>query len=182
MLRGLEGIDLSQSNFSGHIPKFLSKYRSLKHLNISYNDFEGEVPSEGIFANASHISIIGNDNLCSGVQELHLPTCSKKDSRSSRRLLLIKIVIPITIFVIFVIVLLYFFHSCFVGKNSREKELTTSSFEDWQLYISYAKLLQSTNGFSKNNLTGSGNFGSVYKGILPRNGVIVAVKVLNLQQ
>nr|XP_023919488.1 probable LRR receptor-like serine/threonine-protein kinase At3g47570 [Quercus suber] len=182
MLRGLEEIDLSRNNFSGHIPKFLSKYTSLKHLNISYNDFEGEVPSEGIFANASHISIIGNDKLCGGVQELHLPTCSKEDPHSSRRLLLIKIVIPVTIIVIFVLVLLYFFHSCFVGKNLREKALTTSSFEDWQLCISYAELLQSTNGFSENNLIGSGSFGFVYKGVLSRNGAIVAIKVLNLQQ
>jgi len=162
-LRGLAGIDLSRNNFSGHIPIFLSKFRSLKYLNISYNDLEGEVPSEGIFANASEISIFGNNKLCGGIQELHLPTCSKKDPPLSRRLLLIKIVILVTIIIIFVLVLLYFFHSCFVGKNSRGKSLTTSSFEDWQLRISYAELLQSTNGFSKNNLIGSSSSGSIYK-------------------
>ena len=73
-----------------------------------------------------------------------------------------------------------FFHSRIFGKNSREKALTTSSFEDWQLRISYVELLQSTNGFSKNNLIGLGSFGSIYKG--SRNGAIFVVKVLNLQQ
>uniref|UniRef100_A0A2N9GS27 non-specific serine/threonine protein kinase n=1 Tax=Fagus sylvatica TaxID=28930 RepID=A0A2N9GS27_FAGSY len=182
-LRGLEEIDLSRNNLSGHIPKFLSRFLSLKHLNISYNDFEGEVPSEGIFANASKISIFANDKLCGGVQELHLPTCSRKNPHSSRTLLAIKVVIPITSIVIFVFVLLYFFPPCSTVKKSRESALTPSSFEDRQLRISYAELLESTNGFSENNLIGSGSFGSVYKGVLSGNGaIIVAVKVLNLQR
>ncbi|KAM4078853.1 hypothetical protein ACB094_09G071800 [Castanea mollissima] len=96
MLRGLEQIDLSRNNFSGNIPKFLDELASLKYLNISYNDLEGEVPSEGIFANASQISIFKNSKLCGGVQELHLPTCTKKNPHSSTKLLALKIVIPFT--------------------------------------------------------------------------------------
>ena len=181
-LRGLEQIVLSQNNFSGNIPKFLSKLVSLEYLNISFNDLEGEVPSEGIFANSSKISIFGNSKLCGGVQELHLPTCTGKNLCSSRKLLALKIVIPISSMVIFVLVLLYFFPTCFVMRNSREGALTKPSFEDRKLRVSYARLLKSTNGFSKNNLIGSGSFGSVYKGVLSENGAIVAVKVLNLQQ
>uniref|UniRef100_A0A2N9GI20 non-specific serine/threonine protein kinase n=1 Tax=Fagus sylvatica TaxID=28930 RepID=A0A2N9GI20_FAGSY len=178
-LRGLEDIDLSRNNLSGHIPEFLTKFSSLKHLNISYNDFEGKVPSKGIFANASEISIIGNDKLCGGVQELHLPACSKKNPRSSGKLLALKIVLPVTCMVIFALVLLHFFP---IVKNSRARALTPPAFEDCQLRISYAELLKSTNGFSENNLIGLGSFGSVYKGVLSGNGAIVAVKVLNLQQ
>ena len=138
--------------------------------------------SEGIFANASEISIFGNNKLCGGVQELHLPTCTRKNHTSSRKLLALKIVIPITGMVIFILVLLYFFPTCFIVRNSRERALTTSSFEDRKLRVTYAELLKSTNGFSENNLIGSGSFGSVYKGVLSKNGAIVAVKVLNLQQ
>ncbi|XP_075637276.1 LRR receptor-like serine/threonine-protein kinase EFR isoform X1 [Castanea sativa] len=182
MLRGLEQIDLSRNNFSGNIPKFLDELASLKYLNISYNDLEGEVPSEGIFANASQISIFGNSKLCGGVQELHLPTCTRKNPHSSTKLLALKIVIPFTSMVIFVLILLYFFRACFIVKKSRERALTASSFEDRTLLVSYAELLKSTNGFSENNLIGSGSFGSVYKGVLSRNGAIVAIKVLNLQK
>ncbi|KAK4582495.1 hypothetical protein RGQ29_025616 [Quercus rubra] len=181
-LRGLEEIDLSRNNFSGNIPKFLIKLVALKHLNISYNNLEGKVPSEGIFANGSEISIFGNNKLCGGVQELLLPTCTRKTPASSRKLHALKIVIPITGMVIFVLVLLYFFPTCFIVRNSRERSLTTSSFEDRKLRVSYAELLKSTNGFSENNLIGSGSFGSVYKGVLSENGAIVAIKVLNLQQ
>ena len=178
-LRGLEEIDFSLNNFSKNISEFLNKLVSLKHLNISNNDLEGEVPSEGIFANASEISIFENNKLCDGVKELHLPTCSRKSPTSSGKLLALKIVIPVTGMVIFVLIMLYFFPTCF---KSSKSALTSPSFEDWKLRVSYAELLKSTNGFSKNNLIGSGTFGSVYKGVLSENGAIVAVKVLNLQQ
>ncbi|XP_019054660.1 PREDICTED: receptor kinase-like protein Xa21 [Nelumbo nucifera] len=46
--------------------------------------------------------------------------------------------------------------------------------------ISYYELLQATNNFHHENLLGTGSFSSVYKAILS-DGIIVAVKVLNLQ-
>ncbi|KAL4606184.1 hypothetical protein ACB092_09G084100 [Castanea dentata] len=182
MLRGLEQIDFSRNNFSGNIPKFLSKLVSLKQLNISFNELEGEVPSEGIFENASKISIIGNNKLCGGIQELHLPTCARRTLCSFGRLIALKIVILITCMGIFVLVLLYFFRTCFIVKKSRERVVTTSSFEDRKLLVTYAELQKSTNGFSKSNLIGSGSFGSVYKGVFSKNGATIAVKVLNLQK
>nr|XP_023889501.1 putative receptor-like protein kinase At3g47110 [Quercus suber] len=39
-----------------------------------------------------------------------------------------------------------------------------------------------TNGFSPNNLIGSGNFGSIYKGFIHQEERSIAVKVVNLQQ
>nr|XP_020189701.1 probable LRR receptor-like serine/threonine-protein kinase At3g47570 [Aegilops tauschii subsp. strangulata] len=49
--------------------------------------------------------------------------------------------------------------------------------------FSYADLAKATNGFSPDNLVGSGAYGSVYKGVLEceTNGMI-AVKVFNLDQ
>ena len=72
---------------------------------------------------------------------------------------------------------MYFSPTCFIEKNSRESALNES-----ELHISYVELQESTNGFSKSNLIGLGSFSSKYKGVLSRNGAIVAIKVLNLEQ
>jgi Leucine-rich repeat (LRR) protein len=177
-LRGLEEIDLSRNNLSGQIPEFLSRFWSLKYLNLSHNDLEGKVPSEGIFSNVSAISIFGNNKLCGGVPELLFPKCYKKSEHSSVKRLALKVVIP----VILVLVLLCFFLACWMVKNWRKRPMAATSLQDQRLAcISYAELQASTNGFSMDNLIGSGSFGSVYKGVLPSNGAIVAIKVLNLQ-
>ena len=47
--------------------------------------------------------------------------------------------------------------------------------------VSYGDLSKATDGFSSENLIGSGSFGSVYRGTLNQDDTLVAVKVLNLQ-
>jgi serine/threonine protein kinase len=50
--------------------------------------------------------------------------------------------------------------------------------------VTYAELVKATSGFAPENLLGTGSFGSVYRGTMMEGDqeVIVAVKVLNLQQ
>nr|DAD39400.1 TPA_asm: hypothetical protein HUJ06_013723 [Nelumbo nucifera] len=62
-LKGIEVLDLSQNNLSGQIPKDLENLQYLQKLNLSFNNLEGEVPTEGVFGNASAISVDGNDKL-----------------------------------------------------------------------------------------------------------------------
>ena len=77
-LRGLQFLDLSQNNLSRSIPKDLQKLSLLQYLNLSFNNLEGEVPTEGIFRNASNISVNGNKKLCGGIPELQLQACEIK--------------------------------------------------------------------------------------------------------
>nr|XP_048323062.1 putative receptor-like protein kinase At3g47110 isoform X2 [Ziziphus jujuba var. spinosa] len=175
-LRGLEEMDLSRNSFSGLVPKFLGELLTLKLLNLSYNNFDGELPSEGIFSNATAVSVIGNDKLCGGIPKLLLSPCLKRKHNSTRKIFSPKVVIPVTCAAILLAVVLSFL----VG-YSAWKPVTSSSTENWQSSMSYSDLFQSTDGFSENNLIGSGSFGSVYKGISADNK-IVAIKVLNLQQ
>ncbi|KAB2597993.1 LRR receptor-like serine/threonine-protein kinase [Pyrus ussuriensis x Pyrus communis] len=181
-LRGLGELDISSNNLSGQIPDFIGKLKALKYLSLSYNDFVGELPKEGIFANANDVSVLGNHRLCGGIPQLHLPPCSQKNNLPSRGLLSSKVVIPTTCALAFIIALSCFFGACSMLKKSRGRPTTSRSYKDWKSSVSYSELVESTNGFSVDNLIGSGSFGSVYKGVFPSDGRIVVVKVLDLQQ
>ncbi|XP_056163169.1 probable LRR receptor-like serine/threonine-protein kinase At3g47570 [Syzygium oleosum] len=176
-LGGIEELDLSCNNLSGQIPEFLSVFRSLKHLNLSYNKFEGMLPREGVFKNATATAIIGNNELCGGLPEFNLHSCISKSSKSGK----INVVILFTsiIFgVLLVVVILAFIHNFWSKKKLNEP--VSSSMDDSTPNISYGALLKATNNFSSMNLIGVGSFGSVYRGILKDNGIVVAVKVLDL--
>ncbi|XP_058110378.1 putative receptor-like protein kinase At3g47110 [Magnolia sinica] len=178
--RGLQLLDLSRNNLSGKIPKYMEKL-ALVYLNLSFNNFEGELPKQGVFGNASQVSVLGNSKLCGGIQELQLPPCYRQDSKKRRKSLASKAKISIIV-VLCLLSLSSIVTALYWVRKSRTKPSAVPSTEDPFMNISYAELFKATNGFSSANLIGIGSFGSVYKGILDRDGTVIAVKVLNLQQ
>ncbi|KAL4576202.1 hypothetical protein LXL04_012291 [Taraxacum kok-saghyz] len=176
-LRALEELDISHNNLSGPIPRYLESF-TLMVLNLSFNDFEGDVPVVGVFANVTAFSVAGNNRLCGGLAELRLPKCkeTRKDKKKSL-LVIIFILIAFTIFSIFCIVLVYVW--C---KKRKSQPSPSSSTDDRFMKVSYSQLFKATNGFSEANLIGEGGFSSVYKGILDDHDErIVAVKVIHLE-
>jgi hypothetical protein len=91
-LRGIRYLDLSQNNLSGRIPDFFQDFNFLYHLNLSFNNFEGEVPRRGGFANASAVSVLGNNKLCEGNSILHLPLCSSPTGKKHMSVTLVVII------------------------------------------------------------------------------------------
>ena len=69
--------------------------------------------------------------------------------------------------------------NCLSLQQYKTKPSSIVSKTDLLPIISYKVLHRATNGFSLNNLIGSGSFGSVYKGVLNQEEMLVAVKVLN---
>ncbi|WCJ44249.1 Receptor kinase-like protein Xa21 [Euphorbia peplus] len=175
-LMGIQFIDLSYNNLTGQIPGYLERIKLL-YLNLSFNSFDGEVPTEGIFGNSSGMSVAGNDRLCGGIPELLLPRCPagkiKKQKISSVVLSAI-----ITGCCLFLGLTLLF---CWLRKKRRDRLLVTSLKETYP-QVSYEQILKATDGFSPSNLIGVGSFGSVYRGTIGQNGEFVAIKVLNLQR
>ncbi|KAH6787119.1 hypothetical protein C2S52_006671 [Perilla frutescens var. hirtella] len=178
-LRGLEEIDFSHNNLSGKIPEFLGKLPFIRKLNLSYNNLEGEVSNQGVFSNASSDSVIGNERLCGGAPSLRLPACSVPAKKSNKDLKL-RWIIPVIVSFALSIVLVCSLSLCYISRMP--KNITASSLNEMQQGISYQEVYRSTNGFSADNLIGSGSFGSVYRGIFGENSSLVAVKVLDLRQ
>ncbi|XP_059627079.1 probable LRR receptor-like serine/threonine-protein kinase At3g47570 [Cornus florida] len=174
----LETLLLGGNFFHGTIPSSLRFLRGIYSLDLSRNNFSGTVPREGIFKNASAISVTGNSKLCGGIPELKLPLCSSKGSRKKRSTIPLKLVITVSCGLVGLILLLFVLYFFWFRKT--KKVPSSSSPANSLLKMSYQSLLKFTDGFSAANLIGTGGFGSVYKGILDHDGSIIAVKVLNL--
>ncbi|KAH7657212.1 Non-specific serine/threonine protein kinase protein [Dioscorea alata] len=178
-LRGLEKLDLSHNNLSGTIPESLQNLNFLFFLNLSYNNFHGEVPVNGVFANSTAISLSGNEGLCGGILQLHLPACPPETNQDRKgQYVWLKIIIPIAIAVIF----LSIFSLAYWKRKLRKKSLVISPLEEERYpRVTYAELDKTTGGFSSDNFIGSGRYGTVYKGSLDNGRTMVAVKVFKLQ-
>ena len=179
-LRGIQVMNFFNNRLSGQIPEFLGSLK-LSNLSLSNNNFEGALPTQGVFKSIDSTSVVGNKKLCGGLSEFQLPKCNFTLSHVTRRSRTSNIVIICIVSalaaVTCILFLLYFIW------NRHSKKATTSSFlEDELLKVSYHSLLKATNGFSCTNLVGAGTFGTIYKGLLNETQTIVAIKILNLNQ
>ncbi|KAL5703333.1 non-specific serine/threonine protein kinase [Ranunculus cassubicifolius] len=177
-LKGIQSIDLSRNDLSGKITPDLGNLTFLENLNLSFNKFDGEVPVTGIFNNATSFSIVGNDNLCGGINALHLPKCrvpkTKKKGISLALKVSIGVLLPLTVLAS-VLVFVYW-------RRKPSSRPFSSRFGNSLLRVSYKELSDATNGFSPNNLIGAGSYGSVYKGCMREADNLIAVKVINLMK
>ena len=151
---------------------------SLQELNISFNDFEGPIPSSGIFGDASRVSLQGNYRLCANTPGSSLPLCSELGSEGKNKSVVLKKVIPITVSA--VVILLLCLVVTLVRRKKEEPNLQPSSLHIEN--IRYEDIAKATNGFSPVNMVGLGSFGAVYRGILPFEDDPVAIKVFNLRK
>ncbi|KAK3403610.1 hypothetical protein EUGRSUZ_K00004 [Eucalyptus grandis] len=172
-------LDVSHNDLFGKIPSFLAKLTYLKYLNLSLNKFEGEVPKQGVFLNASAVFVFENRNLCGGIAELNLPSCKSNTSKSfwTKKVTVITAVAAILSGFILCLCLFIIWY-----RRKKSKKITSSTecpFEHQFSRVSYGELFRATNGFSKNNVIRKGRYSTVYKGTTQEGGY-VAIKVLNL--
>ncbi|XP_039173385.1 putative receptor-like protein kinase At3g47110 [Eucalyptus grandis] len=193
-LQNLGELHLDRNRFSQQIPSSIgfecfqqpivlpnpeiSRVTKSTNLSLSYNDFEGALPTGGVFKSALSTSVIGNKKLCGGLPDFQLPKCYCKESKRTRISGIAKILISTVsalVGVACILSLLYFFWF-----RHNKNASASSSSEDGFLRVSYHNLLKATGGFSSTNLLGVGSFGSVYRGLLDQTQSVVAIKILNL--
>ncbi|CAL9247279.1 unnamed protein product [Arabidopsis halleri] len=190
-IRGLvdiKEIDFSNNNLFGVIPGYLANLSKLQYLNLSINNFEGRVPTEGKFQNASLVSVFGNKDLCGGIRELQLKPCSRQEPPMGRKhsSLSKKVAIGVSVSIALLLMLFIALVSLrWLRKRKRNLQTnnpTPSTLGVFHEKVSYGDLQNATDGFSSSNLIGSGSFGTVFKALLPVENKVVAVKVLNMER
>ncbi|CAL4964711.1 unnamed protein product [Urochloa decumbens] len=183
-IHGLEQLYLAHNNLSGLIPSSLQNLTSLSMLDLSFNNLQGEVPKGGVFANATYMSIYGNDELCGGAPQFHLAPCfmtllEKKKRKLSKSLMVALTLISVLVFLVLVVVLTQLIHKKL--KKRQGNQLIPTIGEQYER-VSYHALSNGTHEFSEDNLLGQGSYGTVYKCTLHDHDTTVAVKVFNTQQ
>ncbi|CAN6195575.1 unnamed protein product [Urochloa humidicola] len=182
----LQQLYLAHNNLSGLIPTVLQNLTLLSKLDLSFNDLQGEVPKGGVFANASGLSIAGNDELCGGNPKLHLAPCStassvEKNKRKLSRPIMVTIALICSLlFLCLVVSLIHLIHKRL--RQRKQNQLIPTVIDAQYERVSYQALANGTDRFSEVNLLGQGSYGAVYKCTLHDNGITTAVKVFNIRQ
>ncbi|KAL5653963.1 hypothetical protein ACJX0J_033282, partial [Zea mays] len=186
----LQQLYLAHNNLSGPIPAVLQNLTLLSKLDLSFNDLQGEVPEGGVFANATALSIHGNDELCGGAPQLRLAPCSEAAAEKNARQVPRSVVVTLAslgalgcLGLVAALVLLVH-KRC---RRQRKASQPVSSAIDEQFgRVSYQALSNGTGGFSEAALLGQGSYGAVYKCTLhdhqAGNTITTAVKVFNARQ
>ncbi|KAM4119428.1 hypothetical protein ACJW30_03G058400 [Castanea mollissima] len=144
----LESLDLSSNNLSGLIPKELPNLQVLKMLNLSFNSFEGEVPTNGIFANISWDSLQGNSRLCAfdhdAAEKLRVTGCVTRKKSNSH--LVLKVTIPISAIIVLVCALCLVWTLVTKKKSKIRDNGTSSVVKGLPPRLSYSEIQLGTNG------------------------------------
>nr|XP_023872070.1 receptor kinase-like protein Xa21 [Quercus suber] len=200
----LRAINLQNNSFYGEIPKEVGQLFRLQELNLTNNTLGGEIPIN--LSNCSELwQIKVTNNKLIGRIPMELGSLTNLEFTQNQlsgtlpenightlpnlQMFLIGSnkffgSIPSSFCNASKLQSLSLYNNSFVGsvpKKSKKKPSSIVSNIDLLPTISYKMLHQATNGFSLNNLIGSGSFGVVYKGVLEQDERLVAVKVLNLQ-
>ncbi|VVA29109.1 PREDICTED: probable LRR receptor [Prunus dulcis] len=110
----LEHLDVSDNMFL----EFFKHFKFLQSLNLSYNNFEGMVPTQGVFKNKTATSLEGNSKLCGGIPELLLPLC--KFQHSNKQGGSLKFIILILSGLLVVTFTLLFWYFCYTKKKTKK--------------------------------------------------------------
>ncbi|XP_064939587.1 brassinosteroid LRR receptor kinase BRL1-like [Musa acuminata AAA Group] len=205
-LRMIGVLDLSHNHLTGYIPGGLGTLTFLSDLDVSNNNLTGPIPTTGQLTTFPASRYENNSGLCglplrpctvkAGNHDFRYDSVGRRKFFGGS--ILIGVLLSVLI-VLSLILALYKMKKHQKNDDSRVgyvESLPTSGTASWKLSgvleplsinvaifekplrkLTFAHLLEATNGFSADSLIGSGGFGEVYKARL-NDGCTVAIKKL----
>ncbi|MBA0614589.1 hypothetical protein Godav_014865, partial [Gossypium davidsonii] len=151
----------------------------LETLNLSYNSLEGPIPEHFSYRFSSD-SFWGNKYLCG-----NLPDFSPCPSKSSNKLKIVEIILPVLCFLTFLGLGVLLFLRSRAKDNIPEPNVTKNgdlfSILNFDGRIAFEDIIEATNDFDIRYCIGTGGYGSVYRAQLP-SGKIIALKKLHRRE
>ncbi|CAN8287964.1 unnamed protein product [Cochlearia groenlandica] len=203
-LKAIGVLDLSHNDLQGYLPGSLGSLSFLSDLDVSNNNLTGPIPFGGQLTTFPISRYANNSGLCgvplrpcgSSARPVTSPVHAKRQTVATA------VIAGITFsFMCLVMLMMALYKMRKVQRKEQKREkyiesLPTSGSCSWKLSsvpeplsinvatfekplrkLTFAHLLEATNGFSAETMIGSGGFGEVYKAQL-RDGTIVAIKKL----
>ncbi|ESQ48682.1 hypothetical protein EUTSA_v10019932mg [Eutrema salsugineum] len=203
-LKAIGVLDLSHNDLQGFLPGSLGGLSFLSDLDVSNNNLTGTIPFGGQLTTFPVTRYANNSGLCgvplppcsSGSRPTGSHAHPKKQSIGTG---MITGIVFSFMCIVMLTMALYRLRKVQKKEKQREKyieSLPTSGSSSWKLSsvpeplsinvatfekplrkLTFAHLLEATNGFSADSMIGSGGFGDVYKAQLA-DGSVVAIKKL----
>ncbi|EEE60355.1 hypothetical protein OsJ_13474 [Oryza sativa Japonica Group] len=187
----MQQVNLSRNELSGPLPEFFRRMTMLELLDLSYNNFEGPIPTDCFFQNTSAVFLEGNKKLYSKSSTVSFPICgSTSDSTKSNNeaSLTKKIHLPLQCSDLFKRCN-YVLNWCSgmpsmlgLPQPKRRRVPIPPSNNGTLKKVSYSDIIKATNWFSSNHKISSTQTGSIYVGRFKSEKRLVAIKVFNLNQ
>ncbi|CAD6226150.1 unnamed protein product [Miscanthus lutarioriparius] len=178
--RVMEILSMDGNSFQGNIPATFKNMAGLTVLNLTDNKLDGSIP--GNLATLTNLQelYLGHNNLSGTIPEL------LGNSTSLLRLDLsynsLQGEVPKGGVFKNLTGLSIVGNNALKSKTAPKKDLPPQFAEAELPIVPYNDILKGTDGFSEANVLGKGRYGTVYKGTLENQAIVIAVKVFNVQQ
>ncbi|KAG4992302.1 hypothetical protein JHK87_025759 [Glycine soja] len=202
-LSQLQNLDISSNSLSGNIPASLGKLYNLKNFNVSTNFLVGPIPADGVLANFTGSSFVGNRGLCGvkinstcrddGSPDTNGQSTSSDQNQIGKKKYSGRLLISASATVgALLLVALMCFWGCFLykkfGKNDRiSLAMDVGSGASIVMFhgdlpYSSKDIIKKLETLNEEHIIGIGGFGTVYKLAMDDGNVFALKRIVKLNE